>query len=468
MPGWSGVSWRRSRPRRRAFRWCSVGAAPAGPRRCTALADRLGRDQCQYIDVERAASTPERFFRAVTAASPFPGARRRDVRGSAREAFDHTLSYFAGARRRSSRHLPAGRSPRAAHVRELPGLAPRAARAAAGAGRKRQPLRADLALRRAGASPAARRLGALRSDPSAGAVAERGHRHAAADGRSGVEDREFLSRTIQALSDGRAALRSRHQRSQRRRQRPRRRSDLGAHRPAHLGRRAHRVVRLSLRAAPAPRARLRRAQGDSRDPRRGGTADAHRDRAAPASHARLDEGLSVVARGRRSRRLAAEALQLRGSAAAPVGPPALPPGPARRRRSRARGAELRAGAAAAAGALARDGRRRRRERKGGASSRSIDGEIASSVEVSKLRSVATLRLPDCDASEALLTRARTLTHHSRVSPPPAMRPSSAVFAASCSASFLVRPTPWAMTSPATSTSTWNNLRCSGPASPATR
>ena len=36
-----------------------------------ALADRMGRDQCQYVDVERAASTPERFQEAVAAASPF-------------------------------------------------------------------------------------------------------------------------------------------------------------------------------------------------------------------------------------------------------------------------------------------------------------------------------------------------------------------------------------------------------------
>jgi len=33
------------------------------------LADRLGRDQCQYVDVERAASTPERFHQAFAAAS---------------------------------------------------------------------------------------------------------------------------------------------------------------------------------------------------------------------------------------------------------------------------------------------------------------------------------------------------------------------------------------------------------------
>ena len=36
-----------------------------------ALVDRIGREDCQYIDVERAASTPERFCAAVLAASPF-------------------------------------------------------------------------------------------------------------------------------------------------------------------------------------------------------------------------------------------------------------------------------------------------------------------------------------------------------------------------------------------------------------
>src|SRR5687767_10858247 len=62
-----------------------------------ALVDRLGRDRCQYIDVERAASTPERFLRAVTLASPFPQTASEGPR-TAREAFDHTLAYFARAR----------------------------------------------------------------------------------------------------------------------------------------------------------------------------------------------------------------------------------------------------------------------------------------------------------------------------------------------------------------------------------
>jgi hypothetical protein len=63
-----------------------------------ALADRLGRETCQYIDVERSASTPERFLAAVTASSPFEHAARQDDPPSAREAFDRTMALFANAR----------------------------------------------------------------------------------------------------------------------------------------------------------------------------------------------------------------------------------------------------------------------------------------------------------------------------------------------------------------------------------
>jgi hypothetical protein len=69
-----------------------------------ALVDRLGRDQCQYIDVERAASTPERFFAAVSSASPFTPAQTIEPPRSAREAFTHTLGYFNRAR---AGHRPA-------------------------------------------------------------------------------------------------------------------------------------------------------------------------------------------------------------------------------------------------------------------------------------------------------------------------------------------------------------------------
>ena len=35
------------------------------------LRDRLGRTSCQHIDLERSATTPERFHQAITSASPF-------------------------------------------------------------------------------------------------------------------------------------------------------------------------------------------------------------------------------------------------------------------------------------------------------------------------------------------------------------------------------------------------------------
>ena len=72
-----------------------------------ALADRLGRDQCQYVDVERAASTPERFHDAFAATSPFTidgqaiaGTRgaSQDPPPSARAAFDRTLGVLSRAR----------------------------------------------------------------------------------------------------------------------------------------------------------------------------------------------------------------------------------------------------------------------------------------------------------------------------------------------------------------------------------
>ena len=67
-----------------------------------ALADRMGRSQCQYVDIERAASTPERFHHAVAAASPFtingqsPAAQ--EPAASARGAFDRTLALIGRAR----------------------------------------------------------------------------------------------------------------------------------------------------------------------------------------------------------------------------------------------------------------------------------------------------------------------------------------------------------------------------------
>ena len=66
-----------------------------------ALTDRFGRASCQYIDVERSASTPERFHDAVLAASPFvdPAATSAPAApSSARDAFDRTLAFLQRAR----------------------------------------------------------------------------------------------------------------------------------------------------------------------------------------------------------------------------------------------------------------------------------------------------------------------------------------------------------------------------------
>ena len=62
------------------------------------LRDRAGRGSAQYIDVERCATTPERFFDAVVAASPFPSQGRERVYGNAREAFESLLRFFDTAR----------------------------------------------------------------------------------------------------------------------------------------------------------------------------------------------------------------------------------------------------------------------------------------------------------------------------------------------------------------------------------
>jgi len=67
------------------------------------LRERFGRGAAQYIDVERTATTPERFLRAATSVSPFPVA---DSSGAgpagARAAFDATLAFFTRVRTSAS------------------------------------------------------------------------------------------------------------------------------------------------------------------------------------------------------------------------------------------------------------------------------------------------------------------------------------------------------------------------------
>ena len=59
------------------------------------LRERIGRSTSQYIDIERTATTPERFLKALTAASPF--ASGADPLG-ARPAFDAALAFFTKTR----------------------------------------------------------------------------------------------------------------------------------------------------------------------------------------------------------------------------------------------------------------------------------------------------------------------------------------------------------------------------------
>ena len=62
------------------------------------LRERLGRGAAQYIDVERCTTTPERFLQAVTAASPFPWTAADRQPATARGAFDALIAFFNAAR----------------------------------------------------------------------------------------------------------------------------------------------------------------------------------------------------------------------------------------------------------------------------------------------------------------------------------------------------------------------------------
>ena len=65
------------------------------------LRERIGRTSVQHIDVERTATTPERFLHAVSAVSPFPVSEPAQTAG-ARGAFDATLAFLASARSSTS------------------------------------------------------------------------------------------------------------------------------------------------------------------------------------------------------------------------------------------------------------------------------------------------------------------------------------------------------------------------------
>jgi hypothetical protein len=65
------------------------------------LRDLIGRGMCQYLDIERIATTPERCLKAVRDVSPFPAhpyGRGDGSEPGAREAFDATLAVLDTAR----------------------------------------------------------------------------------------------------------------------------------------------------------------------------------------------------------------------------------------------------------------------------------------------------------------------------------------------------------------------------------
>jgi hypothetical protein len=66
------------------------------------LRERIGRTSAQYIDVERTATTPERFLRAVTAVSVFPVTDSSLTGTGARVAFDATIGLFDHAKTSAS------------------------------------------------------------------------------------------------------------------------------------------------------------------------------------------------------------------------------------------------------------------------------------------------------------------------------------------------------------------------------
>src|SRR6266404_6328283 len=59
------------------------------------LRERLGRTSAQYIDVERTATTPERFLRAIAATAPFPVSET--AAPGARSAFVAALTFLTTA-----------------------------------------------------------------------------------------------------------------------------------------------------------------------------------------------------------------------------------------------------------------------------------------------------------------------------------------------------------------------------------
>jgi hypothetical protein len=177
------------------------------------LRDRAGRGAAQYVDVERCATTPERFQEAVVTSSPFPPVPRPGggVPANAREAFDAFLAYLDTSRTpagepctflldevlelRTFESFPGLRHVLRDLLEALSGSANRFVLTT------RYVARAHRLLRDATARFEVMHLPPL----AAGDVAEmlapafNGYEQMASD------DRDYLARTVQALTDGRGA-----------------------------------------------------------------------------------------------------------------------------------------------------------------------------------------------------------------------------------------------------------------------
>jgi hypothetical protein len=298
------------------------------------IKERLGRTGALYLDVERSATTPERFLKAVVASSPFPISEPAPA--SARAAFDTTLGFLSRAKNGSGepvtilldeflelRTFESFPGLRRVLYELVDGLASSGNRFVL---TSRYVARTLRLLRDRSSRFEVIHMPAMTTEDTLDVIAQAAGTPGKLTGASleATQDADYLARTVQALADGR---------------------------PAYVRALAEELARMrgQGRGGPSPpRARLRRAQGDSRDPRRRRRTDADRNLAPAAADAGVDQGLPVVARGRRSRHRPAEALQLHRPAAARVGPPALPRDRADRRRPRPRSAPLRAAAPAAA------------------------------------------------------------------------------------------------------------------------
>jgi hypothetical protein len=183
---------------------------PSGSGRSTLLGqlrDRVGRTSAQLVDLERTATTPERFLQAIVAASPFPFAPVSPQ--PARAAFDQTLAFLTQSRHGGPATFLLDEFLELRTFESFPGLRrvlPEFIDALSSSGNRfvltsRYTTRALRTLRERSARFEVIHMPAVTVEdtldmmpPGAGGPAN-----------SGSEDAEYLARTVQALAEGRPA-----------------------------------------------------------------------------------------------------------------------------------------------------------------------------------------------------------------------------------------------------------------------